>query len=76
MGGPRSSCPPLADPRTRLPACSACEWRHAPNDARPFQRGINSIQLVHDGRRWWVASLLWRAEGDKSPLPQRCLKSR
>ncbi len=55
---------------------STYESRHAPGDAKPFQRGINSIQLVHDGSRWWVASLLWRAEGDKSPLPERYLKSR
>jgi hypothetical protein len=52
------------------------ESRHAPNDAKPFQRGINSVQLVHDGQRWWVASLLWRAEGEQSPLPERYLKSR
>ncbi|MET0855885.1 MAG: hypothetical protein ABWY27_03975 [Telluria sp.] len=55
---------------------STYESRHAPGEAKPFQRGINSIQLVHDGSRWWIASLLWRAEGDKSPLPERYLKSR
>jgi hypothetical protein len=55
---------------------STYESRHAPGDAKPFQRGINSIQLYHDGRRWWIVNLLWHAEGDKYPLPERYLKSR
>jgi hypothetical protein len=55
---------------------STYESRHAPGDAKPFQRGINSIQLYHDGSRWWIVSLLWRAEGEKNPLPERYLKSR
>lgn len=50
--------------------------RHAPADARPFQRGINSIQLYNDGQRWWIVNLLWRAESDQQPLPERYLKSR
>jgi hypothetical protein len=55
---------------------STYESRHAPGDAKPFQRGINSIQLYHDGRRWWIVNLLWHAEGDQHPLPERYLKSR
>jgi hypothetical protein len=47
---------------------------HAPEDAKPFQRGINSIQLLSDGQRWWVASLVWQAESDSSPLPERYLQ--
>lgn len=53
---------------------STYESRHAPADAKPFQRGINSIQLTNDGRRWWIASLLWRAETEKQPLPEKYLK--
>jgi hypothetical protein len=53
---------------------STYESRHAKNEARPFQRGINSIQLVNDGRRWWVQSLVWQAETDHNPLPERYLK--
>ena len=52
---------------------STYESRHA-KDAKPFQRGINSIQLVNDGKRWWVQSLVWQAETDNNPLPQRYLK--
>ena len=55
---------------------STYESRHAPADAKPFQRGINSIQLYNDGKRWWIVNLLWHAEGDKNPLPARYLKSR
>ena len=55
---------------------STYESRHAPADAKPFQRGINSIQLYHDGSRWWIVSLLWRAEDDKLALPERYLQSR
>lgn len=55
---------------------STYESRHAPGDARPFQRGINSIGLYNDGKRWWIVNLLWHAEGDKHALPERYLKSR
>lgn len=52
---------------------STYESRHAGADAKPFQRGINSIQLVNDGKRWWIVNLVWRAEDDKLPLPERYL---
>ena len=55
---------------------STYESRHAPGDAKPFQRGINSIQQYNDGERWWIVNLLWRAESDKNPLPDRYLKKR
>lgn len=32
-------------------------------------RGINSIQLRNDGRRWWVLTILWTDEGEGSPIP-------
>ena len=54
---------------------STYESRHAPADAKPFQRGINSIQLFNDGKRWWIVNLVWRAEDDKLPLPERYLRS-
>jgi hypothetical protein len=53
---------------------STYESRHAPGDAKPFQRGINSIQLTFDGSRWWIASLVWRAETERQPLPEKYLK--
>lgn len=39
----------------------------------PLVRGINSIQLFHDGDRWWVANIYWQAEGPENPLPTRYL---
>ena len=32
-------------------------------------RGINSIQLRNDGRRWWILNILWTDEHDDSPIP-------
>jgi hypothetical protein len=43
--------------------------RSAPN-AKPFQRGINSMQLVYDGKRWWVLSILWDIERPGNALPK------
>lgn len=48
---------------------STYESRWKADDTKPFERGINSIQLVNDGKRWWVVSILWQGEDDKSPLP-------
>lgn len=36
-------------------------------------RGINSIQLMHDGKRWWVVSIMWQAENPKLGLPAEYL---
>ena len=48
---------------------STYESRRAPADERPFVRGINSIQLVKDGRRWWIASVVWDTERPDNPIP-------
>ena len=54
---------------------STYESRHAPADAKPFQRGINSIQLMNDGSRWWVVTIFWQGEDEKHPLPEKYLKN-
>lgn len=36
-------------------------------------RGINSIQLVNDGNRWWVVSVYWAAETAARPIPRQYL---
>lgn len=38
-------------------------------------RGINSIQLLNDGTRWWVVSVYWEAERPDNPLPQQYLRA-
>jgi hypothetical protein len=53
---------------------STYEARHKADDAKPFMRGINSIQLMNDGKRWWIVTVLWQAESPDSPLPEKYLK--
>ena len=53
---------------------STYESRHSPDDAKPFQRGINSFQLMNDGTRWWVVTIFWQGEDEKNPIPQKYLK--
>ena len=53
---------------------STYESRHAADDAKPFARGINSIQLVHAQGRYWIASILWDDERPGLTLPERYLK--
>ena len=55
---------------------STYELLRSPNDPKPFMRGMNSIQLAHDGKRWWIANLVWRAEDAGLALPERYLQSR
>lgn len=55
-------------------AFSTYDSKHAPEDAKPFQRGINSIQLMNDGKRWWIVTIFWQGEDEKSPLPEKYLK--
>ena len=54
---------------------STYEARHAKDDAKPFMRGINSIQLINDGKRWYVLNLIWQAEDAKLQLPERYLRN-
>jgi hypothetical protein len=48
---------------------STYEARYTAADAKPFMRGINSIQLVKDGNRWWVANVVWDQEAPDKPIP-------
>lgn len=36
-------------------------------------RGINSIQLFNDGKRWWITSILWQDETSDNPIPEKYL---
>lgn len=40
---------------------------------KPFARGINSIQLLKDGSRWWVVSIFWDAERPGNEIPSQYL---
>lgn len=55
-------------------AFSTYESRRKANDEKPFQRGINSIQLLNDGTRWWIVTVYWQGERPDSPIPEQFLK--
>jgi len=50
---------------------STYESRHAADDAEPFERGINSFQLLFDGQRWWVVDIYWQAASADLPIPKQ-----
>lgn len=49
---------------------STYETRHEAGD-KPFQRGINSIQLLFDGHRWWIVTIYWQGERPDLPIPKQ-----
>lgn len=51
---------------------STYESRNAAGE-KPFARGINSLQLFNDGKRWYVVSIFWDEERPENPLPQKYL---
>jgi hypothetical protein len=55
-------------------AFSTYESRRTANPGEvPFARGINSIQLLKDGGRWWVVTIYWQSERQDAPIPARYL---
>lgn len=54
---------------------STYEGRFQSPEAPSPPRGINSIQLVNDGKRWWVMNIMWEAERPDNKLPEKYLKS-
>ena len=53
---------------------STYESRHAPTDAQPFARGINTLQIVHAQGRFWIANIMWDDERPGLTLPDKYLK--
>jgi hypothetical protein len=53
---------------------SAYASRNTVADPQPFARGINSFQLLHDGKRWWVVSIFWDSERPDNPIPAEYIK--
>ena len=52
---------------------SAYESRNAADDPEPFMRGVNSIQLLDGGDRWWIVTIFWANETGDNPIPERLL---
>jgi hypothetical protein len=53
---------------------SAYESRTMPDDPHVV-RGINSIQLFYDGKRWWISGAQWQHESPDAPLPAKYLSA-
>jgi hypothetical protein len=52
---------------------SAYDSKRTAQDEKPFSRGINSIQLLNDGKRWWVVTIFWDSERPNNPIPEKYL---
>lgn len=53
---------------------STYEARHKIDEVKPYSRGINSIQLLNTGTRWWIVTVMWDFERpDDSPIPSQYL---
>jgi hypothetical protein len=52
---------------------STYEARRKADDTQLLARGINSIQLFDDGKRWWIVSIYWQAERPDSQIPAEYL---
>ena len=53
---------------------STFEARFADEDS-PFERGINSIQLLKEGDRWLIVTMLWETERKDLQIPEVYLGS-
>ena len=47
--------------------------KRSKDDFEPYTRGINSIQLLNDQKRWWVISIYWNRETDEFKIPEKYL---
>jgi hypothetical protein len=54
---------------------STYESRHNADDAKPFARGINSIQLLKSGDRYYIVNIMWDAERPDNPIPTKYLSN-
>lgn len=52
---------------------STYEAYHSKADTEPFMRGINSIQLLNDGERWWIVNVYWTLETEHNRIPAEYL---
>lgn len=52
---------------------STYEATHLVEGRRETMRGLNSVQLLNDGKRWWVLNIAWSAETPDNPIPARYL---
>lgn len=46
------------------------EGRRKEDDAKPFLKGINSVQFVKSGDKWKIAMITWTDENAAGPVPK------
>ena len=57
-------------------ACVTSSWEaRTQAGGKVIGRGVNSIQLVNDGQRWWITSMNWDNETVANPIPADLLAS-
>jgi hypothetical protein len=54
------------------PIFSTYESRNSAG-GKPFERGINNIQLLNGGTRWWIVDVYWTGETPENPIPEQYL---
>lgn len=42
-------------------------------DGPVTDRGVNSLELFWDGKRWWIAGAIWDEEREDNPIPKDLL---
>ena len=52
---------------------STYEYRRMATDTAAFARGINSLQLMNDGARWWITAVSWDEERANNKIPPKYL---
>ncbi len=45
-------------------------------DGPVLGRGVNSIHLVFDGKRWWITHAIWDDERSNNPIPSDLLPAK
>ena len=53
---------------------SAYDSKRTGQEPQPFARGINSIQLLNDGKRWYVVTIFWDSERPDNQIPAKYLE--
>jgi hypothetical protein len=54
---------------------SAYEWETS-GEKKQKARGINSIELYNDGKRWWISAVTWEEERPENPIPKEFLRKK
>jgi len=45
-----------------------------PATRSPSSAGLTAFQLMNDGHRWWIVTILWQGETSGSPIPKEFLQ--